>query len=249
MTANTPSAQKRAPRGNNKKRPETGRRPRTSSQPQRPENSNGVAGERNPNAVHIIPLGGFEEVGRNMMVIEYKEDIIIIDMGIQFPEDETPGIDYIIPNISYLKGKEKNIRGVLITHAHLDHIGAIPHLMAPLGNPTIYATPLTEALLKKRMEDFPQAPKLDIEHIDDNSSITLGAFTIQYFPVAHNIPEGVGMEIRTPVGTIVHPGEFKFHYDREMNPVGVDAFKAFGDKNIRLLMLDSTRSEDEGRAV
>jgi len=205
--------------------------------------------ERNKDAVHIIPLGGFEEVGRNMMLFEYKNDIVIIDMGIQFPEKETPGIDYIIPNISYLKGKEKNIRGVIITHGHLDHIGAIPHLIGPLGNPTIYATALTEAVVKKRMEDFPRAPKLDVQHIDDTSVIKLGAFTIRFFPVAHNIPEGVGMEIDTPVGIIVHPGEFKFHYDREMNAVGVDAFKELGNKKIKLLLLDSTSSEVEGRSV
>jgi len=200
-------------------------------------------------ALRIIPLGGFEEVGRNMMVLEYKDDIIIIDVGLQFPEDETPGIDYIIPNITYLKDKIRKIRGVLITHGHYDHIGAIPHLMGQLGNPTIYATPLTAAIIKKRQLDFPNAPKLVVEHINEKSLTKLGVFTIRYFPVTHNIPEGVGMEIETPIGTVVHPGEFKFDYDRNLKTIGADVFKELGKKNVRLLMLDSTNVEVPGRSV
>ena len=100
--------------------------------------------------LRIIVLGGNEEVGRNMTVLEYDNDIIIIDMGLQFPEEDTPGIDYIIPNISYLKGKERNIRGVIITHGHFDHIGGIPHLMGPLGNPPLYTGRLSAGLIQKR---------------------------------------------------------------------------------------------------
>lgn len=203
----------------------------------------------NKNVLRIIPLGGFEEVGRNMMILEYKDDIIIIDMGLQFPEDETPGIDYIIPNITYLKDKVRKIRGVIITHGHYDHIGAIPHLMEQLGNPTIYATPLTTAVIKKRQLDFPNTPKLVMEHINENTATKLGVFNIRYFPVTHNIPEGVGMEIETPVGIIVHPGEFKFDYDRNYKPVDIDVFKELGKKNVKLLMLDSTNVEVPGRSV
>ena len=202
-----------------------------------------------PGVLRIIALGGFGEVGRNMMLFEYGRDILIIDMGLQFPDENMHGVDYIIPNISYLENKKERIRGVIITHGHYDHIGAIPQLMGKLGNPTIYTTQLTAAIVRKRQEDYPYAPKLDIEYINEKSITKLGVFTVRYFPVAHNIPEGVGLEIETPVGTIVHPGEFKFFYDRQMNPVGLEQFEALGKKNIRLLMLDSTKSEEPGRSM
>jgi ribonuclease J len=207
------------------------------------------------NALRIIPLGGFEEVGRNMMLLEWRDyekndrDILIIDMGLQFPEEGTPGIDYIIPNISYLKDKIDKIRGVIITHGHYDHIGAIPHYMGKLGNPIIYAAPLTAAIIQKRQLDYPHAPKLKIEEINEKSVTHLGPFTVRYFPVVHNIPEGVGLEIETPIGLIVHPGEFKYDYDKNYEPVGLEAFEALGKKNVLLAMLDSTNSEQPGKSV
>jgi len=102
----------------------------------------------------VVVVGGNEEVGRNMSMLEYGNDIIIIDMGLQFPDEDMPGVDYIIPNVSYLKGKEKDIRGVIITHAHMDHIGGIPHIMPRIGNPPIFSSDLTCAIVKKRQEDF-----------------------------------------------------------------------------------------------
>ncbi|MEK7599292.1 MAG: ribonuclease J [Patescibacteria group bacterium] len=202
-----------------------------------------------PGTLRILALGGFGEVGRNMMVLEYGSDIIIIDMGIQFPDENMPGVDYIIPNVNYLKDKIKNIRAVFITHGHYDHIGAIPYLMDKLGNPTIYTTALTSAIIQRRQAEFPYASKLDIENITERSVTKLGVFTAHYFPVMHTIPEGIGLEIETPVGIIVHPGEFKFYYDRDMKPVGIEPFKELGGKNVRLLMLDSTKSEEPGRSM
>ncbi|MEK7567277.1 MAG: ribonuclease J [Patescibacteria group bacterium] len=202
-----------------------------------------------PGVLRIIALGGFGEVGRNMMLFEYGRDILIIDMGLQFPDENMHGIDYIIPNISYLENKKDQIRGVIITHGHYDHIGAVPQLIGKLGNPTIYTTQLTAAIIKKRQEDYPYAAKLDIEYINEKSVTKLGVFTVRYFPVAHNIPEGVGLEIDTPAGLIVHPGEFKFFYDREMRPIGLKSFQELGKKNVRLLMLDSTKSEEPGRSM
>ena len=113
----------------------------------------------------ITVLGGNEEVGRNMTVLEYGKEIIIIDMGLQFPEEDMPGIDYIIPNMSYFKGKEKNVKGVIITHGHYDHIGAIPHLMPKLGNAPIYGTPLTLGIIAKRQDDFKQSGKLNLNPV------------------------------------------------------------------------------------
>jgi ribonuclease J len=116
-------------------------------------------GKRSEPVLKVIVMGGNEEVGRNMTLLEYGKDIIIIDMGLQFPEEDMPGIDYIIPNISYLKGKEKNVKGVIITHGHYDHIGAIPHIMNKIGNPPIYGSPLTLGIIAKRQEDFKQSGK------------------------------------------------------------------------------------------
>ncbi len=124
-------------------------------------------------AVRFAALGGLEEVGRNMMFFEYRDEIIIIDMGLQFPEEDTPGIDYIIPNISYLEPKKENIKAIILTHAHYDHIGAIPYLVGKLGSPPIYASALTKEIIVKRQEEFTNAPKLNIEVIKDRDRVKL----------------------------------------------------------------------------
>ncbi|MCD4760323.1 ribonuclease J, partial [bacterium] len=133
------------------------------------------------NKLRIVPIGGCEEVGRNMTVFEYGNDIVIVDMGLQWPEEDMPGIDYIIPNIDYLKGKEKNIRGVVITHGHYDHIGAVPHLAPRLGNPTIYGTPLTLGIIAKRQEDYKGNAPLRLKSITVDNKLTLGKFKISFF--------------------------------------------------------------------
>ena len=124
--------------------------------------------------LRIIPLGGLEEVGRNMTLFEYGNEIIIVDMGLQFPEEDMPGIDYIIPNISYLKGKEKNIKGIFITHGHYDHIGAMPHLLPKLGNPAVFTAALTAGIIKRRQEDYPRRTSLNIKVVNFKSRINLG---------------------------------------------------------------------------
>jgi len=166
--------------------------------------------------LRIIPLGGMEEVGRNMTVFEYEKDIVILDMGIQFPEEDMPGIDYIIPSISYLKGKEKNIRAVIFTHGHLDHIGATPLLLPKLGFPPVMGRDLTIAMIKKRMEDFERnsAKRLDIIKINSvNDRFNLGNFRIGFFNVEHSIVDAVGVIIGTPQGTIIHPGDWTMEKD------------------------------------
>ena len=161
-------------------------------------------------------MGGMEEVGRNMTVFEYEKDIVILDMGIQFPEEDMPGIDYIIPSISYLKGKEKNIRAVIFTHGHLDHIGAVPLLLPKLGFPPVMGRDLTIAMIKKRMEDFERnsAKRLDIIKINSvNDRFNLGNFRIGFFNVEHSIVDAVGVIIGTPQGTIIHPGDWTMEKD------------------------------------
>jgi len=202
------------------------------------------------NKLRIIPLGGLEEVGRNMTILEYNQDILIIDMGLQFPEEDMPGIDYIIPNIDYLRGKTKNVRGIIITHGHYDHIGAIPHLIADLGNPLIYTMPLTRGIILKRQEDFPGMPKLNIKTIKKDDKIRLGCFEISFFHVNHNIPDGFGTIIKTPVGVVVHTGDFKFdHSPIADEPVDIGTIAELSKQNVLLLMSDSTNAESPGYSI
>ncbi|KKU51664.1 MAG: hypothetical protein UX74_C0023G0010 [Parcubacteria group bacterium GW2011_GWA2_47_10b] len=200
--------------------------------------------------LRVVPLGGVEEVGRNMMFFEYNDDIIIIDMGLQFPEENTPGIDFIIPNVTYLKSKRKNIRGVIITHGHYDHIGAIPYLSGELGAPTIYAMPLTRALILKRQQDFKHLPRLNTEEIRADSRLKLGIFDVEFFHVNHNIFDTVGVAIHTPAGIVCHTADFKF----DNNPVGdVPAdyakMERLAQEGVLLLMSDSTGAERPGHSI
>jgi len=163
------------------------------------------------NSLKIIPLGGCEEVGRNMTVFEYGQDIVLLDMGLQFPEEDMPGIDYVIPNVEYLKGKEKNIRGVIFSHGHLDHIGAAPILLQKLGNPQIIGRPLTLEMVKHRVEDLYHgaSKKLRTTYIKDlNQRINFGAFTASFFRVDHAIIDAVGVILETPVAAVIHPGDW-----------------------------------------
>jgi ribonuclease J len=172
---------------------------------------NRISVPQKANNLRIIPLGGCEEVGRNMTVFEYGNDIVILDMGLQFPEEDMPGIDYVIPNVEYLKGKEKNIRAVVFSHGHLDHIGAAPILLQKLGNPQIIGRPLTLEMVKHRVEDLfhGASKKLKTTYIQDlNQRIALGAFTLGFFRIDHSVMDAVGVILQTPVATVIHPGDW-----------------------------------------
>ncbi len=177
--------------------------------------------ERNKN-LRIIPIGGCEEVGRNMTVFEYDGDIVILDMGIQFPEDDMPGIDYIIPNTKYLEGREKDIKGVVFSHGHLDHIGAAPILLEKLGNPVIAGRDLTLAMIKHKQDDYKKgtADKLktiSVKGVKD--VIRFGKITVKFFQVEHSIMDAVGVIIETPAGIAIHPGDWTFDHDEHGNPL------------------------------
>src|SRR3989338_4843579 len=199
----------------------------------------------------VVPLGGLEEVGRNMTFFEYGDDILIIDMGLQFPEEGMPGIDYIIPNISYLKEHRDRIRGVIITHAHLDHIGVWPLPHHGVGSPSIYAGALTRGIILRRQEDFKHLPPIDIEIIDIDKKIRFGdAFEAEFFHVNHNIFDTFGVAVHTPVGTVCHTADFKF----DNNPVGdkpADYAKMarLSSEGVLLLMSDSTGAERPGHSI
>ena len=201
--------------------------------------------------LRIIPLGGLGEVGRNMMCLEFQGRILIIDMGLRLPEEDMPGVDYIIPNISFLRGREKNILGVLFTHGHYDHIGAVPYLIDKLGiNLPLFAGGLTKGIILKRQEDFPQKPKLNLTQVKDGSRIKLGPFQIEFFKQNHNISDNLGLFLRTPVGNLVHTSDFKFDsnpvYD---TPTNFGKLKALGKRGVLLLMSDSTGAEEPGHSL
>ncbi|MDP1706262.1 MAG: ribonuclease J [bacterium] len=200
--------------------------------------------------VRFVALGGLEEIGRNMMFFEYKDEIIIIDAGLQFPEEETPGIDYIIPNTAYLEERKDKIKALIITHGHYDHIGAIPYVLGLIGNPPIYATKLSKEIILKRQEEFPNSPKPIFEIVKAGDKRKLSEnFTAEFFGVVHNIPDGFGIILTTPVGKIVHPGEFKFDYDKDNKPRGLNVWEEVGDQKINLMMLDSTGAETPGYSM
>ncbi|MFH1610310.1 MAG: ribonuclease J [Patescibacteria group bacterium] len=192
------------------------------------------------NNLRIIPLGGCEEVGRNMTIFEYKNDIVIIDMGLQFPEEDMPGIDYIIPNTEYLKGKEKNVKAVIFTHGHMDHIGAAPILLEKLGNPLIVGSKLTVHMIKGRMEDYKKGSSKNIKSKLVNSfnyKLKFGNFGLKLFPVAHSIMEAMGIILETPNGTVIHPGDWKVDDKMQGGKTGYEYLSKI--KKPSILMLES----------
>ncbi|MFH1077698.1 MAG: ribonuclease J [Patescibacteria group bacterium] len=206
--------------------------------------------ENKGDRLRIMVLGGNEEVGRNCTLFEYGKDIVIVDMGLQFPDEDMPGVDYIIPNTEYLKGKEKNIRGVIITHGHMDHIGGIPHVMPRIGNPPIYATDLTGAIIKKRQEDHRESPPLHIHTIKASDVLQLGSFRVEFFGVAHSIPTAMGVVLHTPCGTVVHTGDFKLDTsDKAQSIEERDKMIALGRKGVLALLVDSTNASAPGRQL
>jgi ribonuclease J len=198
----------------------------------------------------IIPLGGLQEIGRNMTVFEYGNDIILVDMGLQFPDEDMPGVDYIIPDISYLKGKERNVRGVVITHGHYDHIGAVPHLMPLVGNPPLYCSEMSRGIITKRQDDFQDKAPLNIHTVKKGDRVRLGCFEVEFFHVNHTIPGSFGLAIKTPVGNIVHTGDFKFDHSPVIDiPADIATMARIGSEGVLALMSESTDSDVEGYSI
>ena len=204
------------------------------------------------NYLRIIPLGGLSEVGRNMMLLEYQGKILIIDAGFRLPEEDMPGIDYIVPNVSYLKEKQKNILGIIFTHGHYDHIGAVPYLLEKVWQPNfeIFASLLTKGIILKRQEDFSHQPKLDITEVRDGSKVQLGPFRVEFFRQNHNIPDNLGLFIETPVGNILHTSDFKFDSNPVNDlPTNFQKLRNFSKRKVLLIMADSTGAEEEGHSL
>ena len=201
--------------------------------------------------VRIVPLGGVEEVGRNMFAVEVGNDIFVCDAGFQFTsEDSSPGVDYILPNTKYLEVNSHRVRAVFITHGHLDHIGGIPFLMNRFGNPPIYTKNLSAVMIQKRQEEYPEMPKVNIVTVEDWQTHTLGETKCTFFPVTHSIPDSMGILIRTPYGNVVVTGDLKL--DHEGGIPSDDEIKKWGDigKEENLLFIgDSTNAEIDGFSI
>ena len=201
--------------------------------------------------LRIITVGGLNEVGKNMTVLEYEDDIIIIDCGIEFPNDTMMGVDYVIPDTSYLEARKDRVRGVIITHGHLDHIGALPFVLPKLGFPPVYSTKLTDGFIEKRAEEFGQMKQMKNHVIHPDDVIKLGKFKCKFFRVMHSIPDSIAVDVDTPVGRVVHSGDYKFDETPHHNvdPAEVHKMEAIGKENILVFMSESTNALKPGHSV
>jgi len=194
----------------------------------------------------IIPIGGLSEIGKNMLLLEYGNDILIIDAGLMFPGEDMLGIDLVIPDINYLLDKKDKVRGIIITHGHEDHIGALPYVLPQLDVP-VYATRLTHGMIRVKLKERRTLAHAKLNVVQTSEPINLGAFKVELFPVCHSIPDAVGVIIWTPVGVVVHSGDFKLDYTPTSGrPTDLSRLAQLGSQGVLLLMSDSTYAELPG---
>lgn len=197
--------------------------------------------------VRVIPLGGVEEIGKNMTAFECGDDIIVVDAGFQFKDEATPGIDYILPNTKYLEERKDKIRALFITHGHLDHIGGVPYVIDRIGYPPVYTRQFGAIMIQKRQEEFPHLEPLDIKVIAGNETISCGSFKVETFPISHTIPDSMGLIIKTPIGEIVFIEDVRVDNVKGIpTEEEVDQYKRFEGRDVLLLTLDSTSIEKAG---
>ncbi|MEX0917115.1 MAG: ribonuclease J [Candidatus Paceibacterota bacterium] len=201
--------------------------------------------------VRVVPLGGVEEVGKNMTIIETVDDIFVVDVGFQFvSEYDAPGVDYVLPNTRYLEERKDKIRAVLITHGHLDHIGGIPFIMDRIGNPPLYTRFLTSIMIQRRQEEFPHLPKIDIRVLEPDDRVKIGNTYVSSFPVTHSIPDSMGFRIETELGDVLLTGDLKLdHTNGKPSKKEEDKFKALGKRDVLLFIADSTNAERPGFSI
>lgn len=210
-------------------------------------NSNAKIPAPEAGVIRIIPLGGTEEIGKNMTAIEIGEDIIVIDAGMHFSNEETPGIDYVIPNTTYLEERKSKIRALFITHGHLDHIGGVPLVLSRIGNPPVYSRNLSILMIRKRQSEFPHLPPIKENIVEKDSVVKCGNLKVRFFGVTHTIPDSLGIMIETPNGLIVTPGDYKLdQVDGVVSDEEEKEYSIFDKEKVLLLLTDSTNIENEG---
>ena len=200
----------------------------------------------NKQALKVIPLGGLGAIGKNMMVLEYGDAMLVVDAGLMFPDDEMLGIDLVLPDFSYVVENKHRLLGIILTHGHEDHVGALPYLLKQVDTP-VYGTKLTLGLVNSKLGEHGLQGKVSLNEISSAKSLTLGPFTVEFLEVSHSIPDGVGLGIHTPVGTIVHTGDFKLDQTPiDFRPTAMQRFAELGSKGVLLLLSDSTNSDVPG---
>jgi ribonuclease J len=204
-----------------------------------------------PGTVRVIPLGGVEEIGKNMVAIETSDAILIVDAGLQFKEPSMPGIDYVLPNTKYLEERKDKIKALFITHGHLDHVGGIPFMIEKLGYPPVYTRPFGAMMVIKRQEEFPHLKKLDVHMLADEETVTLSPeLKVTTFPISHTIPDSMGLLIDTPAGVIALIEDVRVdNIAGVVTDEEVEQYKRFKDKDILLLTMDSTSVEKPGYSL
>lgn len=197
--------------------------------------------------IRLIPLGWLGEVGKNMVVVEYGDDIIVIDAGVMFPDDEMFGVDLVIPDTTYLADKKDRIRGILITHGHEDHIGALPYILPELDFPPVFATRLTAGLINVKLKEHRLADKTTLNVVTPGDQIELGECLAEFFRVNHSIPDAAGVVIHTPIGAVLHTGDYKFDYTPiDGRSADIGTLARIGNEGVLVMMGDSTRVETPG---
>ncbi len=201
---------------------------------------------RKKNKLRVIPLGGLEEIGKNMTVFEYGESIIVVDCGVAFPEDEMLGIDLVIPDVTYLEKNLSKVKGIIVTHGHEDHIGALPYVLNRIPVP-VYGTDLTLALIENKLVEHQMLNRAELRAVRAGQTIQLGAFKVEFIRSTHSIADSVALAIHTPVGVVLHTSDFKIdHTPIEGEPIDLARIAELGKKGVLLLMADSTNVERPG---
>lgn len=201
---------------------------------------------KNKNKLKVIPLGGLNEIGKNITAFEYGDDIIVVDCGLAFPEDEMLGIDLVIPDVTYLVKNKDKVRGIIVSHGHEDHIGALPYVLKELNVP-VYGTKLSLGLIRYKLEEHQMLEQVTMQEVNHGETITLGEFKVEFIRSTHSIADSVALAIHTPIGVIVHTSDFKIDYTPiQGEPMNLARLSELGKKGVLLLMCDSTNVEREG---
>jgi ribonuclease J len=211
------------------------------------QQQHGREGRRNRQPLRLVPLGGLGEIGKNMMAVEYGEDIVIIDAGLMFPDEEMLGVDLVIPDTTYLNDKLDRIRGIFITHGHEDHIGALPYVLPRLNFPPVYSFQLTIGLIGVKLREHRLVDLATLTVVDPTTTVRAGQFSVSFVRINHSIPDAVAVVLKTPVGTLVHTGDYKFDYTPvEQPPADIAGLARLGEEGVLVLCGDSTRVESPG---